>query len=110
MRYYKLNGNGQILGSYAIPLPDQELVLLATAPDDESKWDGRAWVPDTKKIAIREAEEARVAAKAQALINNLPTWQEVADAIDAVTTIGGLKVVVKKIARVVYWLAKDRAD
>lgn len=47
------------------------------------------------------------AAKQQAFIDNLPTWQQVSDAIDGVNTIAGLKVVVKKLARVVYWLARN---
>jgi hypothetical protein len=57
----------------------------------------------------KDAEVARQAAKAQAYVDNLPSWQAVSDAIDAATTIAALKVIVKKMARVVYWLAKDKA-
>lgn len=98
------------MAHFAVLQPNQELTLLNMAPDDESKWDGSQWVPDQEKIDIRLAEEARIAAKARALIDNLPTWAEVEAAIDGVSTIAGLKVVVKKIARVVCWLAKDKAD
>lgn len=45
--------------------------------------------------------------KLQNIVSNLPSWQEVSDAIDGVSTIAGLKVVVKKLARVVYWMAKN---
>lgn len=64
----------------------------------------------TSSAAAAAAEEARLQARAQAIIDNLPTWAEVEAAIEGVSTIAGLKVVVKKIARIVYWLAKDRAD
>jgi len=110
MRYYDLDINGKVRGSYAVPQPNKELVLLKAAPDDESKWDGSKWIPDPDIIAAREAEESRIAAKAQAFIDNLPSWSEISAAIDGVSTIAGLKVVVKKLARVVYWLAKDKAD
>ena len=43
---------------------------------------------------------------ANLLIKGQPC-QEVSDAIDGVSTIAGLKVVVKKLARVVYWMAKN---
>ena len=62
------------------------------------------------EAAAIAAEEARIAAKAQAIIDNLPSWQQVSDAIDAATTIAAIKVIIKKMARIVYWLAKDRAD
>lgn len=42
------------------------------------------------------------------IIDALPSWQEVADAIDGVTTVAGLRTVVRKLARVVYWLAKNK--
>ena len=71
---------------------------------------------DPNKDAILAAEAAVIAAqqasdlaKAQALIDNLPSWQQVSDAIDAATTVAALKVIVKKVARVVYWLAKNSA-
>jgi hypothetical protein len=65
---------------------------------------------EAERIAAEQAEAARIEAKAQALIDNLPTWQAVSDAIDAATTIAACKVILKKLARVVYWLAKDKAD
>lgn len=58
----------------------------------------------TPEVIAREQE---VVAKFQAFNDNLPSWAEVETAIDGVTTIAGLKVVVKKLARVVYWLAKN---
>ena len=57
-------------------------------------------------IAAEEERAQRLADIADAL----PSWQQVSDAIDGVTTIAGLKAVVKKLARVVYWLAKNRVN
>lgn len=50
------------------------------------------------------------AQREQAIVDNLPSWQQVSDAIDAATTIAACKVILKKLARVVYWLAKNRND
>lgn len=60
-------------------------------------------------IAMEEAKTQAETAKLQAITDNLPSWTEVEAAIDGVTTIAGLKVVVKRLARVVYWLAKNSA-
>lgn len=60
--------------------------------------------------AAAAAEEARLQQKAHGIIDNLPAWKAVADAIEGATTIAALKVIIKKMARVLYWLAKDRAD
>lgn len=56
------------------------------------------------------AKNEKEAKRKQDFIDALPSWQQVADAIDGVTTIAGLKVVVKKLARVVYWLARNKVD
>lgn len=58
-RFYKLNGTGQVLGSFAVPQPNMELLLLEEAPDDESMWDGKAWVPDPDIVAAKAAVEAK---------------------------------------------------
>jgi len=110
MRYYDLDINGKVRGSYAVPQPNKELVLLKAAPDGESKWDGSAWVPDQEKIDARVAEENRIQAKAQAVIDNLPSLAEIEAAIEAASSIAALKVIIKKMARVLYWIAKDKAD
>lgn len=68
-----------------------------------------AWIEDAVKVAEIAAEEARIAAKAQDIANNLPSWAEISNAIDAATTIAALKIIIKKMARVLYWIAKDKA-
>jgi len=59
--------------------------------------------------AARLAEIARQEARAQDIVDNLPSWAEIETAITNATTIAALKVIVKKLARVVYWLAKNTA-
>jgi hypothetical protein len=66
MRYYDLTKEGKVRGSYAVPQPGLErdggpveLILLEDAPNDESKWDGRNWIPDQDKIDIRLSSEAK---------------------------------------------------
>jgi len=74
--------------------------------------------------AATAAEEARIRAKAADLVDALPDWATVAAKFDQrtaalanATTIAAVKAVLqglidvnRKLARVVYWLAKDRAD
>ncbi|MCK5610307.1 hypothetical protein KAR91_51015 [Candidatus Pacearchaeota archaeon] len=45
--------------------------------------------------------------KQQDIIDNLPSWQTVSDSIDNAMTIAAMKIIVKKLARIVYWLAKN---
>ena len=56
------------------------------------------------------AEAARIEAKAQALIDNLPSWAQVSTAVDNISNLADAKIFIKKLARVVYWIAKDKAD
>lgn len=74
--------------------------------------------------AAAEAEAARIRAKEADLAEALPDWATVAAKFDQgtaalanATTIAAVKAVLqglidvnRKLARVVYWLAKDRAD
>jgi len=74
--------------------------------------------------AATAAEEARIRAKAADLVDALPDWATVVARFDQgtaalanATTIAAVKAVLqglidvnRKLARVVYWLAKDRAD
>jgi hypothetical protein len=111
MRYYDLDVSGKVKGSYAVPQLGKELHLLEDAPNDESKRDGMPgdnWIPDPDIVNARLAEEARVAAKAQALIDNLPSWAAVDQAITNISSLADAKAFIRKLSRVVYWLAKER--
>lgn len=78
------------------------------------EWLGAGGVPNPEftqaELDAQAARDAAAAQKLQDIANNLPSWTEIEAAIEAVTSIAGLKVMVKRLARVVYWLARDRAD
>ena len=61
-------------------------------------------------ILTYQAPAIVVTAKAQSFNNNFPSWKAVSEAIDAATTLAAMKVIVKKMARVVYWLAKGTEE
>ncbi len=48
--------------------------------------------------------------KDQDFIAILPSWQDVDDAITALTAATNVKVFLRKQARIVYWLAKNQED
>lgn len=54
--------------------------------------------------------ELNASAKEQALLDNLPSWSEVATAVDNISSLANAKVFIKKLARVVYWLAKNTEE
>jgi len=55
-------------------------------------------------------EEARIAQKLEDIITNLPTWSQVDTAITNIASLADAKVFLRKLSRVVYWLAKDTAN
>lgn len=55
----------------------------------------------------RVAREADAAQRIQDLVTSLPSWQKVSDAIDGAFADSQQRAVIKKLARVVYWLAKN---
>ena len=59
------------------------------------------------RIAEQEAKEAILAAKAQAIIDNLPSWSQVKTKINNITDLAGAKAFLLKLARVVYWDIKN---
>ena len=72
-----------------------------------------AKLEDPVEIANAQAQQAAAAveaAKAQAIVDNLPSWAAIEAAINAADTIPKLRAIVLKIARVEYWLAKNKAD
>ncbi len=98
MRYYDLDINGKVKGSYAIPQPGKVLHLLEDAPNEESKRNtpipGITWVPDQEKINASLAKEATAAAAIAAKatlkntqIGNLNTIGQVCDAIKLILDV-----------------------
>ena len=60
--------------------------------------------------AAHDAEEARKAAKAQAFLDNLPSWAQVDQAVTNISDLPSAKAFIRKLARCVYWDVKDKAD
>lgn len=56
------------------------------------------------------AIKATAAARNAAINDNLPTWAQVEAALDGISNLTEAKVALKKIARVVYWLAKGKGE
>ena len=50
------------------------------------------------------------AARRADLDTNLPTWAQVSDAVDNIGNLAEAKAFLKKLSRVVYWLAKETKD
>lgn len=74
-------------------------------------------VLDQNKASILAAEAAAVqaeidrkAAKAQAISDNLPSWAQVQTAVGNIANLADAKAYLLKLSRIVYWLAKDKAD
>lgn len=68
--------------------------------------------PNKESILTAEAKEkadkeAEVIQKETDINTNLPTWQKVSDGIDGISSLAEAKTILKKIARVVYWLARN---
>lgn len=61
-----------------------------------------------KQIAVEAAASAKIAAKIAAISDNLPSWVQVSMAVDNIANLADAKVYLKKLSRVVYWLAKDK--
>jgi hypothetical protein len=61
----------------------------------------------TNKQVIELEEQNRITAKETVISANLPTWSQASTAVDAITNLAEAKVFIKKLSRVVYWLAKN---
>lgn len=65
---------------------------------------------DPITIAMRKAETAARELKQTKLASiqdNLPSWNVVSNAVDNITNLAEAKTYLKKLSRVVYWLAKN---
>ena len=97
--------------------------LLIKYPDSAIKQFPICDLPDPEEVKYDEVTEALVpleagditpkaqrvldeAAKAQALIDNLPSWAQVDTAIDNISSLAEAKAFIRKLTRVVYWIAK----
>lgn len=72
-------------------------------------WDGQTFTTPPK-TSEQIAEEARIAAKTQDFLDNIPSWAGVSTAVDNIANLADAKVFIKKLARIVYWLARDKQE
>jgi len=106
MTNYYVDKDGVFLGGYDGANPPPGAIKITNLPDHATdKWDGNKWVPSLALVA----EQAQGQRRAQAFDANLPTWAQVNAYIDAAFTMPQ-RGVVKKLARVIYWLAKGTED
>lgn len=50
------------------------------------------------------------AAKQSAINTNLPSWSQVETALDGISNLAEAKAALKKISRIIYWLAKGKGE
>ena len=85
-------------------------VTLSEEIRETKKFDiGSSSLVSQEPADITPAEKAATVevAKVQALVDNLPSWAAVSSAVDGISNLADAKVFLKKLARVVYWLAKN---
>jgi len=95
------------------PFTDEATVeaeVTAALNASEEEREAAQTAADLAREAERLAAIALADAKAQSIVDNLPSWQAVSDAIDAAATLAACKIILKKLARVVCWIAKNKAD
>ena len=65
------------------------------------------WIAEQQAIADKAAAQA---AKVQAFLDNLPSWDQVETAVDNIANLTDAKAFIKKLARVTYWLAREQQE
>ena len=59
---------------------------------------------------VMDSEGLLIEAKQLAIVANLPSWSQVQTAINNAANLVEAKVILLKLARVVYWLAKNSEE
>ena len=77
------------------PEPTQAELDAVSVPDDAT---------------IKAKIEADALQKEHDFTDNIPNWQTVTNNIDAITNLAEAKAFLRKLARVVYWLAKNTSE
>jgi hypothetical protein len=62
------------------------------------------------KVPWRDTHYKMLASKAQAFDDNLPSWSAVDQAVTNISNLADAKAFIRKLTRVVYWLARNKAD
>jgi len=108
VEYVGPRSNEPITEEYLIP-------FIAAFNSEKSRVDAireaeLAFYNSPEEVAKRAAIVAAAEAKAEAILTNLPTWARVSTAVDNISNLAEAKVFIKKLSRIVYWLAKDTVD
>jgi len=72
-RYYDLDENGKVRGSFALPQPGMELVLLNDPPGDDYVWTGQEWTADVDAMKAKKLSLIRAGA-ATVILAKYPDW------------------------------------
>ena len=108
-------------------LAERLVALKIKYPDADYKLFPPGVLPDSKAVKFDIATETLIpfepgditpkaqekldqAQKEQDIINNLPSWAQVETAVDNIANLADAKVFIKKLSRIVYWLAKNKKD
>jgi hypothetical protein len=55
-------------------------------------------------------DEQEAKDRQKAIDDNLPSWSQVETALDNISNLAEAKAALKKIAKVVYWMAKNKGE
>jgi len=121
-RIYEMQGGGddrpELMEARLNTLKQNAINAGHLEADIEVKWVTNAEyeaakAEDPNEIAAQAdaaAKEAEQAAKAQVIIDNLPSREIVKTAVNNIANLAGAKAFLMKLTDVVYWLAKNKAD
>ena len=109
-----------ILNDTGIKRTDVVPNLYIPSDPQNDEWQAYlAWraVPNTPdpaetaaEISARDAQAVENALKAADYLANLPSWAQVETAITNIANLADAKGFLKKLTRVVYWLAKNTSN
>lgn len=98
---------GSVLQELGLTRNDVDFFIKITGNIYEGKTFSSV-LSETPTLTASEVAAAHAPAqKAQAIIDNLPSWSHVSTAVDNIANLADAKAYLKKLSRVVYWLAKD---
>ena len=81
---------------------------------DSIEWNDIRPLPSAEEIEtidpVPYLPQTIEAQKAQDIIDNLPSWAQIATAVDNIANLADAKIFLKKLAHITYWLAKNKKD
>lgn len=92
----RLEGYSYVSVPDGLELPEQPVFLI------EADYEA-----DKEQAYNAAIVKQRTEARHLAVVENLPKWATVANAVDGITNLAQARAYLKKLSRVVYWLAKN---